>query len=201
MSEPTVVTRNPNRRRSHLLVRALCEGGILISLSLVLGMIKVFELPQGGSISLEMLPLLLFCVRWGVGWGFLGCFAFGVLQVFIQGAVSYGWQSILLDYVLAFGVIGIAGLGRGKPGGIFWGSVLGAAARFIIHYISGITIYKILAPTALFGTVFDNPSLYSLVYNGSYVGIDLVLCLVIFGLLYRPLKKYFLAEDIRPRKS
>ena len=49
--------------------------------------------------------------------------------------------------------------------------------------------------------MFDNPSLYSLVYNGSYVGIDLVLCLVIFGLLYRPLKKYFLAEDIRPRKS
>ena len=122
MSEPTVVTRNTNRRRSHLLVRALCEGGILIALSLVLGMIKVFELPQGGSISLEMLPLLLFCVRWGVGWGFLGCFAFGVLQVFIQGAVSYGWQSILLDYVLAFGVIGIAGLGRGKPGGIFWGT-------------------------------------------------------------------------------
>ena len=52
MSEPTVVTRNTNRRRSHLLVRALCEGGILIALSLVLGMIKVFELPQGGSISL-----------------------------------------------------------------------------------------------------------------------------------------------------
>ena len=58
----------------------------------------------------------------------------------------------------------------GKPHGIFWGSVLGGAARFVVHYISGITIYKILAPTEIFGTVFDNPALYSLVYNGSYVG-------------------------------
>ena len=144
-----------------------------------------------------MLPLLFFCVRWGMGGGFIACFAFGVLQVFIQGAVSWGWQSILLDYVLAFGVIGIAGLGRGKPHGIFWGSVLGGAARFVVHYISGITIYKILAPTEIFGTVFDNPALYSLIYNGSYVGIDLVLCLVIFGILYAPLKKYMTGADLR----
>ena len=107
MSEP-VTTKAPGRRRMYLLVRMLCEGGVMIALALVLGLLKVFELPQGGSISLEMLPLLFFCVRWGMGGGFIACFAFGVLQVFIQGAVSWGWQSILLDYVLAFGVMGIA---------------------------------------------------------------------------------------------
>ena len=175
MSEP-VTTKAPGRRGMYLLVRMLCEGGVMIALALVLGLLKVFELPQGGSIA---------------------CFAFGVLQVFIQGAVSWGWQSILLDYVLAFGVMGIAGLGRGKPHGIFWGSVLGGAARLVVHYISGITIYKILAPTEIFGTVFDNPALYSLIYNGSYVGIDLVLCLVIFGILYAPLKKYMMGADLR----
>ena len=114
MSEP-VTTKAPGRRRMYLLVRMLCEGGLMIALALVLGLLKVFELPQGGSISLEMLPLLFFCVRWGMGGGFIACFAFGVLQVFIQGAVSWGWQSILLDYVLAFGVMGIAGLGRASP--------------------------------------------------------------------------------------
>ena len=129
MSEP-VTTKAPGRRRMYLLVRMLCEGGLMIALALVLGLLKVFELPQGGSISLEMLPLLFFCVRWGMGGGFIACFAFGVLQVFIQGAVSWGWQSILLDYVLAFGVMGIAGLGRGKPHGIFWGSVLGGASLY-----------------------------------------------------------------------
>ena len=74
---------------------------------------------------------------------------------------------------------------------------VGGAARFVVHYISGITIYKILAPTEIFGTVFDNPALYSLIYNGSYVGIDLVLCLVIFGILYAPLKKYMMGADLR----
>ena len=69
--------------------------------------------------------------------------------------------------------MGIAGLGRGKPHGIFWGSVLGGAARFVVHYISGITIYKILAPTEIFGTVFDNPALYSLIYNAAMSGLTL----------------------------
>ena len=90
MSEP-VTTKAPGRRGMYLLVRMLCEGGVMIALALVLGLLKVFELPQGGSISLEMLPLLFFCVRWGMGGGFIACFAFGVLQVFIQGAVSWAW--------------------------------------------------------------------------------------------------------------
>ena len=77
------------------------------------------------------------------------------------------------------------------------GQRAGRSARFVVHYISGITIYKILAPTEIFGTVFDNPALYSLIYNGSYVGIDLVLCLVIFGILYAPLKKYMMGADLR----
>jgi thiamine transporter len=175
----------------------LCEGAILIALGLVLGLIKVYELPNGGSVSLEMLPLLLFCVRWGMGSGFLACTAFGILQVFVQGAVAYGWQSILLDYVVAFAALGFAGIAKGKKGGIFWGSVVGAFCRFIVHYISGITIYKILAPTEIFGTVFDNASLYSIVYNGSYMALDLILCLVIFALLYKPMNKYLTGADLR----
>ena len=179
----------------------LCEGAIMVALALVLGLLKPFELPQGGSISLEMLPLFVFCVRWGVGGGLVGCFAFGILQIFVQGAVSYGWQSIILDYILAFGVIAVAGLGRGHKYGIFWGSALGALARFIVHFISGITNYAILAPTELFNITFTSPWMYSLVYNISYVGIDLILCLIIFGLLYRPLKKYFVFNSTTRTKS
>lgn len=177
--------------------RMLCEGAVMIALALILGLFKVFELPQAGSISLEMLPLLLFSVRWGAGSGLLACFAFGILQVFVQGVVSWGWQSILLDYVAAFGVMGLAGLGRGKTHGIFWGSLLGGLARFAVHYLSGITLYRIVVPTALFGTVFDDPHLYSAVYNGSYVGLDTLLCLMIFAAAYRPLKRYLTGEDLR----
>lgn len=178
-------------------VRMLTEGAIMIALSLVLGLLKVFELPQAGSVSLEMLPLFLYCVRWGLGPGFLACTAFGILQVFVQGAVSWGWASILLDYVVAFAAIGVAGIAKGKAGGIYWGSALGGFARFIIHFISGITIYRLVAPTELFGTVWDNPVLYSVVYNGSYMLIDTVLCLVIFALLSKPMGKYLRGEDLQ----
>ena len=185
------------KARGRNTTRMLCEGAIMVALALVLGLTsKVFELPQGGSISLEMLPLFVFCVRWGMGSGFIACFAFSILQIFVQGAVTWGWQSIILDYILAFGVIGVAGLGHGHKYGIFWGSLLGAAARFIIHFISGITIYRILVPTEVLGTVFDDPTLYSIVYNGSYMLPNTILALVIAGLLYVPLKKFYVGADI-----
>ncbi len=111
-------------------VRMLTEAGILIALALVLGLIKPYELPNGGSVSLEMLPLFLFCVRWGVGPGLIACFAFGVLQPFFQPTVGYSWLSILLDYIVAPIPMALAGFGKRKPGGIFWGSALGAAGRF-----------------------------------------------------------------------
>ncbi len=177
--------------------RMIAEAGILIALALVLGMIKPYEFPNGGSISLEMLPLFLLCVRWGVGPGLIGCTAFGVLQVFVQGAVGYGWVSIILDYIVAPIPVALAGLGKGRPGGIYWGSVLGAAGRFMVHFISGITVYRILVPTELMGMVFDNPYLYSFVYNISYIGIDLILCLAIFALASKPMGKYYLGEDLK----
>ncbi len=178
-------------------VRMVAEGGLLVAAGLVLGLLKPYEFPNGGSVSLEMLPLFVFCLRWGVGPGFLCCTAFGVLQIFVQGVLGWGWLSCLLDYIVAFAVIGIAGLGKGRPGGVYWGSALGALARFAVHFISGITVYRIVAPTALLGTTFDDPYLYSAVYNGSYVGLDLILCLAIFALAYKSLGKYLRAEDLK----
>ena len=175
-------------------VRMLCEGALMVAFALTLGLLKPFELPQGGSISLEMLPLFLFIARWGMGSSLICCFAFGILQVFVQGAVSYGWVSIILDYVVAFGVMGLGGAARGN---IFVSSVLASLARFVVHFISGITVYRILVPTQLFNTTFTNPYLYSFVYNISYVGIDLILCLVVISALFAtPLRKYLKGADL-----
>ena len=68
---------------------------------------------------------------------------------------------------------------------------------FLVHFISGVTIYRIYEPTEVpgFGT-FDNATLYSLVYNGSYMLPNTILALVIAGVLYIPLKKYFAGRDI-----
>lgn len=188
-------------RKSHLYVRMLCEGAILLAMGLVLNALKLFQFPNGGSVDLAMIPIFFFAIRWGVGPGLLVGFAFGLLQMFIDGAIAWGWQSLLLDYLVAFTPLGLAGLFRYRKGGIFAGTLLGCILRFIVHYISGVTIYAIVAPTELFNITFTEPWMYSLAYNGSYMLVDTVICLVVFALLYNPLRKYFLAEDIRPIKN
>lgn len=178
----------------------LTEGALLIAAALVLGYLPpLFELPQGGSVNLEMIPICLFIIRWGLKDGLIGCTAFGILSVFVQGAVGYGWVSILLDYVVAFGVVGIGGIFRGK---VVPATVLGFFCRFVIHFISGITVYKILVPTELFGLTFVNPWIYSLAYNGSYIVIDLIICLVVFAVLSKTaLKKYLTGEDLQANEK
>ena len=188
-------------RKSHLYVRMLCEGAILLAMGLVLNALKLYQFPNGGSVDLAMIPIFFFAIRWGAGPGLLVGFAFGLLQMFIDGAIAWGWQSLLLDYLVAFTPLGLAGLFRYRKGGIFAGTLLGCILRFIVHYISGVTIYAIVAPTELFAMTFTEPWMYSLAYNGSYMLVDTVICLAVFALLYNPLRKYFLAEDIRPIKN
>jgi thiamine transporter len=104
---------------------------------------------------------------------------------------------MLLDYLVAFTPLGLAGLFKGKAWGIFPGTVIGCLGRFIIHYISGVTIYRIYEPTEIVGFgVFDDAVLYSLVYNGSYMLPCTLIALVIAGVLYVPMKKQFMGKDI-----
>ena len=190
-----------SNRKSHLAVRALCEGAVMVVLAQVLGYLKLWEMPWGGSICLSMLPIFFYACRWGVGRGLLAGFVLGVLQFMFEGGFALGWQSIIGDYLVAFTVLGLAGLFRGRNWSIFAGTVLGSAARFLVHYVVGATIWAEYMPETFWGISMTTPWLYSLLYNGFYMVIDLVLCLVVFALLYKPLRKYFLAEDIRPVKN
>ena len=101
-----------------------------------------------------MLPIFLYCARWGCKESFLASFAYGLLQLIFDGAYAWGPTSMLLDYVLAFGVLGVACLFRKQKGGVFVGTVVGCVCRFIVHFISGITIYRIYEPTEVFNTTF-----------------------------------------------
>ena len=105
---------------------------------------------------------------------------------------------MLLDYLLAFTPLGLAGLFKGKAWGIFPGTVAGCMARFCVHFISGVTIYRMTEPQTLpiFGTI-SNAELYSLLYNGAYVIPCMILALAVAGVLYVPLKKFYAGNDLR----
>lgn len=187
------------KTNSHLKLRALCEGAILVALAQVLSYLKLWELPNGGSITVEMLPIFLYCVRWGFGPGMLASVAYSILQVLLSGAIGWGWQSVIGDYLLAYSVLGLAGLFARKKGGFFLGTIVGSAARFLVHYIVGATVWASSMPPEFFGMTMTSPWFYSFLYNISYMAIDMVLILVIGAILYKPLGKYMVCQ--MPRKD
>ena len=181
----------------HLRLRALCEGAVFVAIAQVLGYVKFFELPQGGSITIGMLPIFIYCARWGFGPGLLASFVYSLLQMFLDVTYAIGWQSIIGDYILAFTVLGIAGLFHDRKYGFFIGAVLGSLARFLVHLVVGATLWAEYMPPEFFGMTMTSPWLYSALYNGSFMAINMTVCLLLGALIWKPLKRYIRGEDLQ----
>ncbi|MBQ9165369.1 MAG: energy-coupled thiamine transporter ThiT [Oscillospiraceae bacterium] len=181
---------------SHRRIRLLCEGAVLIAIAQILSYIKLWEMPWGGSVVLSMVPIVLFAVRWGVGPGLMASFVFGVLQFVFDGGFAIGWQSIVGDYLAAFGVMGLAGLMHGRKNGVIWGTLIAGVARFLVHYVVGATLWAEYMPEVFLGMEMASPWFYSLLYNFLYMGPNIIITLVIFLLLAKPMGKYLQGQDI-----
>lgn len=184
-------------KKSKLTLHALTEGAVMVAVAQVLSMLKLWEMPWGGSVTLAMIPVLLYAVRWGLVSGLLSGFVFGVLQFAFDGGFAIGWQSIVGDYLLAFTVLGLAGLAHGKKGGIFTGTLIGGFARFLVHYVVGATVWAEYMPDSFFGMTMHSPWFYSCLYNLAYMLPNIAICLAVFGLLWKPMGKYLRGEDIK----
>lgn len=186
-----------NNNKSHQRVRALVEGAVLVAVAEVLSSLKLWEMPWGGSVVLSMIPLVLYSVRWGLGDGLAACTVFGCLQFLYDGGFAIGWQSILGDYVVAFGVLGLAGLVKGNKAGVFLGSLVAGAARFLVHYVVGATVWAEYMPETFFGMTMKSPWFYSLLYNLAYMVPNILITVAAFGLLWAtPMKKYLQGADL-----
>ena len=177
-------------------LRCLVEGALLVALAQILCYLKLWELPQGGSVTISMLPIFLYCARWGFGPGMLASFAYSLLQLLLDGAYAWGWQSMLGDYIFAFAVLGVAGLFWKKKNGFVLGATAGCVARFLVHYVVGATVWAEYMPETFFGMTMTTPWFYSALYNGSYMLIDMILCLAVGALIWKPLGKYIRGEDL-----
>ncbi len=174
-------------------LRTLCEGAVCVAASVALSYLKIpigFAFGGfGGSVDLVMIPLIIFALRAGAGWGVCAGLVFGTVKFFFAGGVAVNWQSMLLDYSVAYAAVGLAGLCRSKPYEALFGSLLGCVARFVVHFISGVTIYAITGLENILGVSTSSAALYSLLYNGSYMIPNTVLAVVICVLIWKPLKK------------
>ena len=179
-----------NKNRS---VRMLTEGAILIAMAEILSFLPLYKLPWGGSIDFAMLPILLFACRWGFGPAMLVSFAHGILQMLFEGGIAIGWQSILGDYLIAYAVLGAAGLFKGK---FVPGTLVACAARFGVHYVVGATIWAEYMPGEFFGMTMTTPWVYSALYNGAYMLPDMIILLAVYFLLKKTRLGMYFKENI-----
>lgn len=181
--------------KTHRSIRALTEGAILIALAEILSFLPLYKLPWGGSIDFAMLPIILFCVRWGFGPGMIVSFAHAILQTLFEGGIAIGWESILGDFLLAYAVLGFAGLFKGH---FCPAAIVACVLRFLVHYVVGATIWAAYMPETFFGMTMTTPWFYSALYNGAYMLPDLVLILAVYFLLCKtPLVPYFQGNDLK----
>ncbi len=169
--------------------KMMAMGAVCIALSSVLSMIKIWKMPQGGSITAaSMLPLMLFSYVYGMGPGCLVGALYGVLQFIIE-PYFLSLPQMLLDYPIAFGMMGLAGLFSKMDNenlGLTAGVVLASVGRFVAAVLSGVIFFAEYAGD-------QNPWVYSIVYNGSYMLPECIICVILclaVGLrLARQLKK------------
>lgn len=161
-------------------LQRLVETAVALALVAVLSRIKIYQLPQGGSITAaSMVPVFYIALRWGGWWGILtGALASGL--VYLNEPFFVHPIQVLLDYPIAFGVLGVAGFFRNKP---VIGIVVGGAGRFLAHFFSGIVFFASYAPK---GT---SPAVYSALYNGSYMLPEVVISIILTLLVLRAMQR------------
>ncbi len=186
------------------LILATASGGMAIALGSILSIFAVIKMPQGGSLTIgSMLPLILCALAFGPAWGIGTALVYGVLQ-FIIGPYAAHWASIILDYPVAFGFLGLAGLLAPAPalrqtesnilrrvGLLAWprivlAVILGMTGRLLAHVLSGVIFFASYTPAG------RNVWLYSIGYNASYMLPEMAitsLLLLSLAFLFRPGQK------------
>lgn len=174
----------------------LTECAIMLALSFALSCAKLFEMPMGGSVTVaSMLPVMLISIKYGVSTGLATCFVYSLTQLMqaVASANVFPYCEtpttlvlcILFDYVVPFTVLGLAGLfhkmklTKNTEINIYIGIISVVILRFLCHFITGVAIWGQWAPEGM------GKYLYSFLYNGSFLSLDFIICIVCAVLMFR----------------
>ncbi len=186
-------------------LKRIADSAMLIAIGTVLSLFT-FQGPWllGGGITVcSMLPLVMIAQRYGTKWGIFSSLIYSVLQIVIQlNNVQYAPTAlsaagvVVFDYILAYSVLGFSAcfnnLIADRRKAIVLGIVVTFSGRFLCHFISGVLIWEALFPNEL---GWASP-VWSLVYNASYMIPEIVITSIVAYLSYKPLKRYWLRQDI-----
>lgn len=164
--------------------RMIAEAGVAIAIAQVLSFITLFHMPQGGSIkAASMVPLMIFAYRWGGTRGIWAGVVYGVLHFLLGFKSSIHYLSIILDYLVAYGAIGVCGYFKDNLTGLVSGSIVAIALRWFASVTSGAVVFASYAPQG------QNPWIYSMIYNASYMVPDGILNIIVLLFVYQGVKR------------
>lgn len=157
-------------------------AALAIALAVVTSMINVVKLPMGGSVTLFSMFFIAVIGYWyGLKTGLAAAVAYGVLQLVLNPYIL-NIPQVLLDYILGFGALGLSGIFSKSKNGLIKGYLAGVAGRFLCSFLSGWIFFAVYTPE-----FFNSAILYSIVYNGSYIGIEALATVIVITL--PPVKK------------
>lgn len=164
--------------------RMIAEAGVAIAIAQVLSFITLFHMPQGGSIkAASLVPLMIFAYRWGGTRGIWAGVVYGVLHFLLGFKSSIHYLSIILDYLVAYGAIGVCGYFKDNITGLVSGSIVAIVLRWFASVTSGAVVFASYAPQG------QNPWIYSMIYNASYMVPDGILNIIVLLFVYQGVKR------------
>ena len=178
--------KREKKGKSDFSTRQLVFCSTALALGVITSMIKFWEMPMGGSVTLfSMLFISLIGYWYGVRIGLITAIAYGVLQLILNPYIISAPQ-LIFDYIFAFGALGLSGLFSNKKNGLVKGYLLAVLGRYLFAFLSGVIFFGMWAPESF--TFFEkftiplNPYTYSLLYNGMYLAAEVILTIVFISL-------------------
>lgn len=171
-----IVYRKRTNANARITTKQLIFSAMAMALATVASMIKLFEMPMGGSVTLmSMLFITLIGYWYGPIAGITTGMAYGLLQ-FVLEPIFYTIPQMLVDYPLAFGALGLAGFFCSRKYGLQIGYVAGVLGRFVFAFFSGVLFFAAYAPEGM------SVAGYSASYNGSYLAAEGIITLIIISI-------------------
>lgn len=159
-----------------LTTKALVFSSLAMALAAVTSNIKFASLPFGGSITLfSMFFICLIGYFYGLKVGLLASVAYGLIQ-FVMGPQMFSPIQLIIDYPLAFGMLGLSGLFANQKHGLIKGYTVGVLGRYLCHVITGYVFFGMYAPENV------NPFFYAFGYNATYIAPEWIITIILISL-------------------
>lgn len=171
--------------------KMLVEAGVMIALAIILSRMQIYKAPNGGSVTAgSMIPIIIFSMRWGLGPGIVTGATFGLLKLML-GGWTYSPMQIILEYPIAFGCLGLAGIFSNPLTQIkqinYLKVVLSVffaiGGRFICHLLAGVIFFADTLPENI------SPWISSAAYQSTYLVPEFIISAILLSLLWKPLNR------------